>query len=311
MAVIAAIVIVVQLINDSGIEAEAVEVRLGYLSIVDGVPIFAAVENGYFEEENIKLVTTKFATSNQLAEAVINGDIDYGAIVSSSVVFSIEQRAPNSFKALSAVLHPSDKPFSAVLLRLDSTLSLEELKDKKIGIFPGSTSLALSKIAFKNLIGSDFTAEYVQMPPNLWLDSLSTSQVDAIISYEPFATLAIENNVAKILYNGFYEKHVMDNAPTALSIVTTQYAEKNPDLVRKIQSAIKKGETFVSANENEARLIATKYIPITESVALKMNLQGFEVGQDIDFTKLQNYADILYEAGELEKKIDVTSLKLS
>ncbi|MGH9923394.1 MAG: ABC transporter substrate-binding protein, partial [Nitrososphaerales archaeon] len=200
---------------------EPLNLRIGYLGIVDTVPVFVAMEKGYFEEEGFTISSTRFQSSNQLAEAVINGDVDYAAVVSSSVVFSIEQRVPGTIKVISTVTHPSERPFSSILIRNNSSLTLEDLQGKKLALFPGSTSQALSKIAFRNLMGEDFNAEYLQMPPNLWLDALSQGQVDAVVSYEPFATVGIERGAAKILYSGLYEKQVMDNAPTAFTIVSS------------------------------------------------------------------------------------------
>lgn len=305
---IAIVISILVIVSQQLREQEPSTLRIGYLGIVDGVPAFAAIEKGYFAEEGLNVTSTLFQTSNQLAEAVVNGDIDYAAVVSSSVVFSIDQRVPGTLQVISDVTHPSDRPFSSILIRTDSSLTLETLKDKKIALFPGSTSLALSKIAFRNLLGEDFKAEYIQMPPNLWLDSLSQGQVDAVVSYEPFATLGIETGVAKVLYSGLYEKHVMDNAPTAFTLVSSDFAKKNPEIIKKIQNAVSKGIVFVKTNENESRIISTKYIPVTETIALKMNLQDSHVENDINISDIQKYADILFEAGELEKQVDVSGM---
>ncbi len=72
--------------------------------------------------------------------------------------------------------------------------------------------------------------------------------------------------------------------------------------------ALKKGEAMplgCVVNNEEARIIATKYLPITENVALKMKIMDFAVGKNMNIENVQKYADILFQEGELNTRIDV------
>lgn len=282
--------------------------RVGYLGIVDSVPVFSSINQGYFSSDGFNITSTKFQSSNDLLQALVNGNIDCAAGVSSQAVFALEAKSPGIVKVIADITHPSNSPFSAVLVKNDSSLKLSDLSGKKIAVFPGATSITLSDISFKKLLGSDFKATYVQMPPNLWLTALASGQVDAVVTYEPFGTLGVDQQVSKTLYKGLYEKFVMDNAPTAFVLVEKNFADKNPQIISKIQDVIAKGKSFVQSNEHQAREISISYIVIPESVALKMYLQNMYIGNDMNMTAIQQYSDILFEAGAFDHKIDTSDL---
>ncbi len=283
------------------------QIKVGYLSVTPCLPLFVAVENGYFAEEGFDVELINFQSSNQVGEAAVNEQIDLG-LLSTSVVFNIEQRSPESLKIIADFTSPSERPFNSIIVRRESNLTVSDLKGKRIALFPGSTALALTNIAMKDLLGDDFTAEYVQIIPTLWLQSLESGQVDAIISYEPFTTLGVENGVAKVIYPAIFEKHVLEDIPQGSFVVSSKLAKGDKETVRKMQKALSKSLLFIRENEAEARSIATKYVPIDENVAQKFMLHDWQVSDDMDLVNLQRYADLLLEKGELTQKMDVTNL---
>jgi NitT/TauT family transport system substrate-binding protein len=288
-------------------EPKKEEIRIGYLQLVPSLPIFVAIEKGYFEEEGLAVTATTFQTSNQIAEALINNQIDFGGSISPSVVFAIEGKAPNSMKIISDNTVSVQKPFTALVVSSSSSLGLNDLSEhRRVANFPGSTSVLLSKLAFKKLFGEDFNAEYVQLPPNLWFDSLAHKDVDFLVSYEPFTTLGLEKGLIKVVYPALVEQNVLNPMPGAVNIVSEKLVSENPQSVEKINRAIQKAIIFIKDNESESRKIAAKYIPITESVAMKMTLPEWHTIKEIDVQNYQQYADLLFENGDLEKDVEVS-----
>lgn len=290
-------------------ENKEIKINIGYTSIVPTLPIFVALENGYFVEEGLDVYATQFDISNQLAKAMLNGDVDLAGAISTSVIITLEQKFPNSFKIIADNTLSSKHPITQIVVMNDSNINnITDLEGKKLGVFPGSTSLIHTRIAFEDMLGKDLDMEYVQILPNLWLESLSTGGVDAILTYEPFTTLILIQRKGKVLYDGPYEKHIMDNLPGGVTIIPTKLTEENPEAADKLKKAIKKAIEYINSNEEDARLILTKYMPMTEEVARRMNLPEWHIAEDIDVDKLQRYADILYNEGELEGPIDVSNM---
>lgn len=306
-AIVIAIVGVSAYLTNFQAPSEKIPLKVGTIQITGTLPILVALEKGYFAEEGLDVTNVGFQTSNQLAEAVANGQIDFAGDMSISVIFAIEQRSPGNIKVYATDLHKAESPFTSVIVRNDSSLGINDLEGKKIAVFPGSTATTLTKISFKNLLGKKLNAEYVQMPPNLWLQALEGKQVDAVIAYEPFGTLGLEQGIAKEIYSGLFENHVLPDrsyTPGAF-LISPKMINERPDVAQKIIRATQKGVDFINSNNEEARIIATKYLPITENVALKMKIMDFAVGKNMNIENVQKYADILFQEGELNTRIDV------
>lgn len=287
-------------------------VSVGTIAVIQALPVFVALEKGFFEEEGLDVSVTSIQTSNDMIKAVVNKEIDFGASLSTTVVFDIEQKSPNTVKIVSVTRQTIERPTASVIVGKDSTFtSLSDLDGKRIALFPGTTALTLTRVSFQNVVSGDFQLRFVQLPTEFWLKALSTGQADAIIAYEPFVTLAVEEGVGRVLYSALWEKNVMDNIPSGASIVSAEYASKNPENVKMIRNALHKAVEFIEGNEQEARRISLKYLPISENVAMKLTLPLWRVGNDINIDYVQQYADILYDYGEIFQKVDASKFVLT
>ena len=52
------------------------KLRIGYLPIAASLPLFVAIEHGYFENEGFEVELIQFGSSNEMALAGIRGDLD-------------------------------------------------------------------------------------------------------------------------------------------------------------------------------------------------------------------------------------------
>jgi NitT/TauT family transport system substrate-binding protein len=308
IAVIAGIAISL-LYSSSNQPVTLTKIDVGHVPVSSSLPTFVALENGYFKDAGFDVSVTSFQTSNQLAEAVATGQIDFGGAVSTAPILAISQKDPQTYKILADAVLEKQNPFTAILVKNDSNLALNDLPGKKIGIFPGSTSTILTRLSFADMFGADAKFEYVQMPPTLWLQALESGQVDAVLSYEPFGTLGVERGIAKSLYSGPYENHIMANdIPAAVMVVTSKFAKEHPEQVEKIERVLERAIDFIKSNESEARKISVKYMPIDENIALKSNFTAWHSAKNIDLQTLQQYSDILLKNGDLQTPVEVSSI---
>lgn len=287
---------------------EITYVKIGYLPLTLSLPIFVAQENGYFKDMGLNVTLSNVQDSSQLAQAVARGDFGGGGFSSVSDVFAIEQRQHGTLVIIGENVASIDNPFSAVLIRNDSSVTiLGDLAGKKIALFPGPTSLMLSTVAFKHLTSDNFSFQPQQMPPPLMLEALVSKQVDAAVGYEPFNTLAKQKGLAKVLYPAFYENGVMNNLPGAVMVLSANLVHDNPTAAAKIDHAISKAIMFIKTNNTEARQIMVKYIPIDNSVAMNASISTWYDSSNIDVKNLQLYADLLSSSGGLQGHVNVTS----
>lgn len=294
----------------SGLRQGTTVVKIGHLDLATAaLPIYVALENGYFEDEQIEPELIKFQSSNLLSEALANNQIDLAIGPSTSVLYTIEQRDPGKFRIFMTGVLSTDRPFSSIIVTKDSQINeIMDLEGKKIAVLPGSTSLVFTRLMFKNMGYENLNVTPVQMPPNLWAGALSSGQVDSILAYEPFGTLILHQGDSRVLSSAVLERFILNDIPAGGNSFSTKFAEENPETAAKIVRVFKKSSEFIEANIAEARKIMAEYSNLPESVAQEVGIPILYIGEDIDVDKLQEYADVLLQEGELEKQIDVAKL---
>lgn len=288
--------------------SNSVHINIGYVPVTSSLPTFVALANGYFIDAGFNVTSTSYPDSNQLAEAISNGNEEVAGYVSTDPIFALSQKDPNLFKIIGEGVLDKSSPFTALLVSNDSKLTLNDLSGKKVGMFPGSTAKILTNIAFSKMFGHTVNYQAVPMPPTLWLPALANNQVQYVLSYEPFATLGTQQGSVKILYPGLVENFVMNDMPSSVVVVTSKFAEKNPQETKEIAGVYKRAIDFINSNPNQARIIATHYMPIDEQVSMKTNLNSWYVGKNMNTTALQEYDNILVKYGELQTSVNASNM---
>ena len=287
-------------------------VRIGYLPIVASLPLYVSQEKGFFEEQGITVEATQFQSSNALVEALVAGKIDAIAETSAVPALAAEAISPGKLKFFSTSDITEQAPFDNIIVLKNSTISsLEELEGKKIGVFPGSTAtFFLKKFLKDNGIGVT-GIQFVQLPPQNQLAALQAGSVDALHSYEPTTTIALEAGIAKSLYGSVYAK-ILNHNPQGAGVISTKFIAEKPELAKKAVAAFDKTFDYMQSNEQDVREnIIPKYAKLSPQVAGKVVLLYMSRSDKINVEALQSYADLLFEMGELKQKVNVSQMVYS
>ena len=79
------------------------KIAIGFWPVASGLPLFVAVEKGYFQEAGLEVEAVKFANPNQVAEALIAGRLQgTGNGVASGALGLAEITSPGLFKILTS-----------------------------------------------------------------------------------------------------------------------------------------------------------------------------------------------------------------
>jgi len=307
VSVITIIAVVVTAIFTCCVKKPA-KVRIGYLAITNSLPLYVAVEKGFFKNKSIDAELIKFQTSNDLVEALVAGRLDVEISASTAVLYAMELRSPGEFKIFSVNVQTKEKFPDYIVVRKGSPISkIEDLKGKKLGTFPGSTFMIITRLILKNFIDPD-QVSIEQIPPPAQVEALSSGRVDAIYTLDPFCTLALEKANGKILETAPAEKYILDPLPGGVAAFSSSFVKKNPNIAKKVAEAFDEAIEFIRTNETQARGYLPKYTPLKPDLANKINIVDFWKLKEIDPIPLQRYADILYEEGGLKGKVDVRKL---
>lgn len=288
------------------------EVRIGYVPITLDLPFFVAVDKGFFADEGLKVIPSKFVTTNPEAEALVGGRIDVITSASLEVVFTIEQTAPGQLRIFMVQANTKDRYIDYILVNKDSPIdSVQKLKGKKIGAFPGSTILTYTKIILSRLgLNPEKDVQIVQLPPSSQIDALVSGKVDAIFALEPIGTTALSKSLARSLLTGpLY--YIMDPLPGGAYALSSAFTKKNPGLAKKVVRAMDKAVEFIRTHEVEAKKLLPKWTEIPGEFADKINVIPYWKLSEIDKPAVQRLADLLYENGILTKKIETERLYIT
>lgn len=273
----------------------------------DGSEELAKV-TGAFDDAPYKIKFARFDFGPPLVQATATGDIDLGYVgdvppitgAAQQYGFKIVavQRGADQTKAAENIIVPKGSPIH----------TLADLKGKKIAIPQGSSAHGLALLALKSVGLTPKDVELVYLSPAAGASAFNTGKVDAWSIWNPQSAIAIKDGATVIAkgvppidqVNNYYvatDKSLGDPVRrAALADVLTRvarifnWAQQHPDEYAK---AIAK-ETGVPLDD--ARTTVDSY--------------PFKVTQVLpeDVKAQQALSDAFFDAGEIHKKVDVTTI---
>jgi NitT/TauT family transport system substrate-binding protein len=289
------------------------EVRMANLPITEGLPLYIAIDKGYFKNAGIDLKYTRFEAPNQIIDAVMAGTVDMvspsGAMGISAVA---DSKNPGKLKVFAASGGNLDNPLNGLFVGNDSNIhSIEGLKGKKIGILPGiqwrtiGTEI-LNRHGLK--VGTDVTL--VELAPGLHSTALASGEVDAVLTLEPNPTIIREKKLGKEIAptptieisNPFY---------AGAGIINTDFLKKNPELVKRVIQILDKANKEIRDNPQEARKHLVGYTSLIGDLVDKVRLPIIKIGNEIteeDIKSIQDFYAIFYTNKVVEKPLNFKAL---
>ncbi len=283
--------------------------RYGYLPIASDASFFVAVEQGFFREQGLEIEPIKFETSNQALEALVAGRIDATAVVALEGALALEVNTPGQFRIIEMTAATATTTVHRIVVKTDSAIqTLSDLKGKRIGTFPGSQMVVFLKLILGHFFDADRDIEIIQLKPPLQPQALESGQVDALFCLEPTGTMLEEQGLARsIAVNPLYE-YILKPFPTAVSVVSTRLANDNPQVVAKINAALRAAHQLLQTHLAAAATAVPKYAPVDADLAPKIGFYDYWDLTEIDRDSVQRLADLYVEQGVLTKHVSTSGL---
>ena len=280
------------------------KIKIGYLPLAAGLPLYVAFEEGYFKGEGFNAELIRFASSNEVGNATTANQIDV-AFVASNVIFDLGFVSKKKHKLIytnpysNSVGHITD-----YLLVRDTTQikKIEDLKGKKIGIFPGSVVKVFCKLIFKKYGLNETDYELVELQPKDWNVALKTGQIDALSAVEPTASQIIADGIGYNIQSGFYSL-LMPNVPLSAHWINEDFYKKyGKENSMKIISAYDKAIDFINSNPEKAKQYLVKYANVRVDMLGKVNLNPWTKHSEINKKDLQDFIDVLATNNAIQNK---------
>lgn len=308
--------------NNSNITGEVIEnpnekVRIAYLPVTQGLPIYMALEEGWFEEEGIDVELIKFESPNQIIDALLQNRVDFATAAANGIVGIVDQKNPGKIKIIAIAGGDLNVPSQNIVVPIDSDLkTIEDLKGKRLGILGGTiqwTTITRGLLE-KHGLDMDKDITIVEIAPALQVPALASGQIDALLALEPISTIAISNGAGKLMIAGPVEQNIANPFYGGADVVRTKFAEENPEITKKVVGIIERGILEIEQNPEESKKYLKGYTPLDEEIISKTPILRFRTYNQLseeDIQGVQDFYDIFTKYGVVENKIDFEKILYS
>ncbi len=282
-------------------------VRVGNIPILSSkLPLEITRQKNFFQEAGVSVQITEFATSNLLYDALVRGDIDITPEVSLLPLLSSESIDPGKVKIFSVMDFTSEHPYDSIITKNDSAIgTLADLAGKKIGVFQGTTATNTLKAFFTDQHIDASSVQFVQLAPAEQLAALASGSIDALYTYEPAVTIALDQGGYKKIYGSVFAAQ-LNHSPLGAGLINARFAAEHPAEAGKVVAAFNRSYDFLRTNEQESRSIAATLFQLNSQVRDSVPLVYFRHSNAIDRTLVNRLIDIFVTIGELKTTVDLS-----
>lgn len=270
-------------------------------------PQYAAISNGFFEEEGLELEITTGQGADKVMTAILAGQSDIGLCGPEAAIY-VYNEGKEDYIEVFAQLTQKDGSF---LVSKESTdnFSWQDLKGKTVipGRKGGVPYMTLEYVLKQNGLNpqTDLVLDD-SIKFDLMAGAFTGGNAEYVTLFEPTASMTQDAGKGYIVAS---VGEAAGEVPYTAYCAKKSYIEDNEEIIEKFTRAIYKGEQWVK--EHTAREVAEaiqEFFPDTTVESLENSVQKYK---DIDawkenpilkeeaFDKLQL---IMTEAGELEQK---------
>ncbi len=289
------------------------KLRIGYLPVAAELPLFVAVEQGYFQNAGIQVELIRVASSNDMGNAATADRIDILAGAASNVIFDIGT-VSGKRHLLFAVNPYSNSPGHVtdhLIVRKNSGVSkLADLKGKKVASFPGSVNRIFTYLILEKHGVPRDSYSYSELLPKDWEPALQTGSVDAVSALEPNATQIIKDGVGTSIFPGFYADLMPDVPLSGHWVAADFYSRADKKQIAAFIDAYEKAILYCHEHEKEAKAYLVKYAEVRQDILDDVNLNPWKSLSEIDSKQFQSYIDLLADNKALQSKVNISDYLL-
>lgn len=232
-----------------------VSIPVAFMPLVDAAPLIVAAELGFAEAEGIALDLIAAASWSSLRDMLAFGRVDaahmlsplpvamamgLGGVateISAVSILSVNGNVIGLGKPLAERLREDGYVFDFTdPARAAEALAKVRREPVVFGVpFPFSMHAALLQYwASASALGAG-SVEIRTVPPPLMANALAAGQVDAFCVGEPWGSVAVEEGTGALLLPG---RSIWNFAPEKVLATRTDWAEMEPDLLRRLMRAV-------------------------------------------------------------------------
>jgi NitT/TauT family transport system substrate-binding protein len=271
-------------------------------------PMYVAFEEGYFEDEGLKVNLVNGLGADKTMTALISGECEIGFMGSEASIYVYNQGAEDYVINFAQLTQRAGN--FLVSRDMNEEFKWENIKEKTVlgGRKGGMPQMVFEYILKKQGIDPFKDLNIIQnIDFGLTSQAFASGQGDYTMEFEPAATALELEGVGKVVASLGVES---GKVPYTAFSAKKSYIEKNSDVIQKFTNAIQRGMNYVQSHSPEeiAKAISGQFKETDEKTLVMLVTRYYEqdtwkdnlIFEEASLTLLQ---DILEEAGELEKRV--------
>jgi NitT/TauT family transport system substrate-binding protein len=279
--------------------SDVTKVTLSIPPVGDSLPVYQAIDKGYFEAEGLDVELTPAANGATTINALVSGSTDLALVSYPSLITAHSSDLPITIAA--PAIAGTEEYAAGLYVLADSDI---EAPADMVGKKMATPSLgSVGDIWFRGVLLQEGLSPddvtYVEIPQANMAAALEAGDVDGIFQTEPTLS-ATEANV-DVRSIGYQE------GPQGLFATSDQLMEEQPEVVTAFRAALAKAVADIEADpRGVVEAIMPEYTEMAPEVAANMRLPQYQV--EYDAAGVQEVIDLMVEVGLLEDSFDAGEL---
>ena len=283
-------------------------VKIGYLPSDHDAALFVADAQGKYAEKNITTKLVQFNNGGDLMTAMASGEVDVGYVGIAPVLSSVAKGVPVK------VISSAQTEGSGIVVTNESGItSAADLKGKSIAT-PGEASIQYVLLSYylkqNNLSTKDLNVSAMKVPS--MNDALKTKQIDGIITFQPYVSIAANDSGNVVLENS---SGMLPNHPCCVVVASDDFIKNHNDTVKDIVAIHANATKFINdsvknGNASEVvKLLPKDIVSNADLEAKSLESFPFISGLDNSFkADVDAFQKLEVDIGILNKTVDQKDL---
>ncbi|MDO5859672.1 ABC transporter substrate-binding protein [Methanobrevibacter sp.] len=257
-------------------------VKIGYLPSDHDAALFVADAQGKYAEKNITTELVQFNNGGDLMTAMASGEVDVGYVGIAPVLSSVAKGVPVK------VISSAQTEGSGIIVTKDSNItSAADLKGKSIAT-PGEASIQYVLLSYylkqNNLSTDDLNISAMKVPS--MNDALKTKQIDGIITFQPYVSIAANDTNNVVLENS---SGILPDHPCCVVVASDDFIKNHENETKEIIAIHENATKFINDNikagnaSEVVKLLPKDIVSDSDLEALSLESFPFISGIDKDF----------------------------
>ncbi|MFF3333201.1 ABC transporter substrate-binding protein [Streptomyces sp. NPDC002888] len=280
--------------------------KVGVIPILDVAPVYLGQKQGFYAKRGLKLQLIPAQGGAAIVPGVVSGQFQFGFSNTTSLLVAQSKKLPVKAVANGVASTAEDgADFAGITVKKGSPLtSPKQLAGKKVAVNTLNNICDTSIRESVRKDGGDASkVEFVEMPFDQMPAALAGGQVDAACTPEP-ALATVKAAGGKSIASNFFD--VSPDLTVAMYFTSQQYAQKNPELVKRFQEATIESLKYADSHPDEVREILTTYTKIPDTLLGRLTLPRWPA--EPDRASIERLARLAQQDGLFKQSPDLDKL---